>query len=252
MIKSLKSKLKAHELVLGGWVMIGHSTIIEIMAKAGFDWICIDLEHTAITYEQVENMIRAADVAGVPVLARLTSNDKDQIKRVMDNGGTGIIVPMIKTAAEARAAVQAMQYPPLGHRGVSLHRGTDFGARFDEYQDWLIKKAICIVQIEHIDAVNNCEEIFAVEGVDGYFMGLYDLSASMGLIGQLDHPDVITAMDKVYKTGKAMNKPGGFHVVEADPMRLKEAVNKGFTFIAYSMDTRIIDVACRLGIATIK
>ncbi len=232
--------------------MIGHPTIVEIMAKAGFDWVCIDLEHTATTYEQVENMIRAADVAGVPALARLTSNDEDQIKRVMDNGATGVIVPMVKTAAEAQSAVQAIQYPPLGHRGVSLHRGTDFGPRFDEYRDWLAKEAVCIVQIEHIDAVNNCEEIFAVEGVDGYFMGPYDLSASMGLTGQLDHPDVVAAMTKVRETAKKMNKPGGFHVVEPDEVRLKEAVDSGFTFIAYSIDTRIIDTVCRSAVEAVK
>lgn len=252
MTKSLKSKLKDHDLALGGWAMIGHASIIEIMAKAGFDWVCVDLEHTSTTYDQVENMIRAADIAKVPTLTRLTNNDKNQIKRVMDCGASGIIVPMVKTAEEARAAVEAMQYPPLGHRGVSLHRGTGFGPQFDEYRDWLAKEAVCIVQIEHIDAVNNCEEIFAVDGVDGYFMGPYDLSASMGLTGQLDHPDVIAAMDKVRDTAKKMNTPGGLHVVEPNEELLKESIAKGFTFLAYSIDTRIIDTACRAGIAAAR
>ena len=252
MTKSLKNKLANHDLAIGGWAMIGHPTIIEIMAKAGYDWVCIDLEHTATTYEQVENMIRAADIAQVPTLTRLTSNDADQIKRVMDCGATGIIVPMVKTAAEATAAIEAMQYPPLGHRGVSLHRGTDFGARFDEYRTWLKDEAVCMVQIEHIDAVNNCEEILSVDGVDGYFMGPYDLSASMGLTGELDHPDVKAAMTKVRETGIALNKPGGLHIVEPDEARLKDSVDQGFTFLAYSIDTRIIDAVCRSGIASVK
>ena len=249
MTKTLKSKLNNNELALGGWAMIGTPAIIEIMAKAGFDWVCIDLEHTATTYEQVENMVRAADVANVPTLVRLTSNDENQIKRVMDNGASGIIVPMVKTATEAKQALKAMHYPPLGHRGVSLHRGTDFGSRFDEYRKWLKEEAVCIVQIEHIDAVNNCEEILSVDGVDGYFMGPYDLSASMGLTGQLDHPDVKAAMAKVYEIGKRLNKSGGLHIVEPDETKLKSAIEQGFNFLAYSIDTRIIDTICRSGIA---
>ena len=222
------------------------------MAKAGFDWVCIDLEHTATTYEQVENMVRAADVANVPTLVRLTSNDENQIKRVMDNGASGIIVPMVKTAAEAKQALKAMHYPPLGHRGVSLHRGTDFGIKFDEYRTWLKEEAVCVVQIEHIDAVNNCEEILSVDGVDGYFMGPYDLSASMGLTGQLDHPDVKTAMAKVCEIGKKLNKSGGLHIVEPDEGKLKNAIEQGFNFLAYSIDTRIIDAICRSGINSVK
>ncbi len=252
MTNSLKMKLKNLELTIGGWAMIGHPTIIEIMAKAGYDWVCIDLEHTATTYEQVENMVRAADVSGVPTLVRLTSNDEDQIKRVMDNGASGIIVPMVKTADEAKTAIEAMQYPPLGHRGVSLHRGTAFGSEFDTYRNWLKDEVVCIVQIEHIDAVNNCEAILAVEGVDGYFMGPYDLSASMGLTGDLDHPDVVAAMTKVRDIGKAMDIPGGLHVVEPDEGKLKASVEQGFTFIAYSIDTRIIDAVCRSGVASVK
>ncbi len=252
MIRTLKSKLKNKELALGGWAMIGSPTIIEIMAKAGFDWVCIDLEHTATTYEQVENMVRAADNAGVPTLVRLTSNDENQIKRVMDNGASGIIVPMVKTADEARAALKAMHYPPLGHRGVSLHRGTDFGVRFDEYRKWLEDEAVCVVQIEHIDAVNNLEEIFSVDGVNAYFMGPYDLSASMGLTGQLDHPDVKAAMAKVLRVGKEMGMAGGLHIVEPDEDRLKASIEQGFTFLAYSIDTRIIDAVCRSGINSVK
>ncbi len=252
MTKSLKSKLKDNDLALGGWAMIGSPAIIEIMAKAGFDWVCIDLEHTATTYEQLENMVRAADTANVPTLVRLTSNDENQIKRVMDNGAAGIIVPMVKTADEARAALAAMHYPPLGHRGVSLHRGTDFGTRFDEYRKWLEEESVCVVQIEHIDAVNNLEEIFSVKGVDAYFMGPYDLSASMGLTGQLDHPDVKAAMDKVLRVGTEMGMAGGLHVVEPDEERLKNSIDQGFNFLAYSIDTRIIDQICRSGINLAK
>lgn len=252
-MKTLKDKLANQKLAIGAWSMIGHPTIIEIMANAGFDWVCIDLEHTSITYEQHENMIRAADIAGIPTLTRLTSaRDENQIKRVMDNGSAGIIVPMVRNAQDAIAAIQAMQYPPLGHRGVSLNRGTKFGIAFNEYREWLKTEAVCIVQIEHIDAVKHCEEIFSLDTVDGYFLGPYDLSASMGLIGQLDHPDVLDAMDRVQTIAKKMNKSGGMHVVEPNEAQLERVIKKGFNFIAYSIDTRIIDVACRSALEKVK
>lgn len=249
---SLKTKLNNNQLAIGGWAMISHAAIVEIMAATGIDWVCIDLEHTSTTYTDVENMVRAAQLHQTPALCRLTSNDEDQIKRVMDIGASGIIVPMVKTAAEARAAVQAMHYPPLGHRGVSLHRGAGFGETFKEYQDWLINDAVCIVQIEHIDAVNNLEEILAVQGVDGYFMGPYDLSASMGLTGQLDHPDVVAAMTRVRDVAASMGKPGGLHIVEPEPERLEDAISKGFTMLGYSIDARIIDTVMRQMIARVK
>jgi 2-dehydro-3-deoxyglucarate aldolase len=245
MTGTLKSKLKSNKPAIGGWAMIGHASVVEIMAASGVDWVCIDLEHTSTTYEQVENMVRAAELHQTPALCRLTSNDEDQIKRVMDIGASGIIVPMVKTSNEARAAVEAMHYPPLGHRGVSLHRGTGFGNRFKDYQDWLANEAVCIVQIEHIDAVDNLEDILSVDGVDGYFIGPYDLSASMGLTGQLDHADVVAAMTRVREVAAKMKKPGGLHIVEPDPEQLQDAIGQGFTILGYSMDVRIIDTIMR-------
>ncbi|HRC26032.1 MAG TPA: aldolase/citrate lyase family protein [Alphaproteobacteria bacterium] len=249
---SLKDKLAAHTLVLGGWVMIGHPASAEIMARAGFDWVCIDLEHTATDIETVENLIRAIEIGGAAPLVRLTNNDPNLIKRVTDSGAAGIIVPMVETPLQAQAAVDALYYPPRGKRGVGLARAQKYGAGFDSYKTWLDTQVVCIVQIEHIDAVRNAQAILSVPGVDGYMLGPYDLSASMGLPGQVDHPDVLTAIDQVRKTAKAMGKPGGIHVVEPDPARLRSAIDKGFTFIAYGIDTRIIDMACRAGLSSTR
>jgi len=254
MAKSLKKKLKDGYVTLGGWAMIGHPASVEIMARSGFDWVAIDLEHSATDMARAEDMIRAADCGGAPALVRLTSNNADQIKRVMDAGATGIIVPMVETPEDAAAAVAALYYPPKGKRGVGLARNTKYGAPdgFKDYQKWLDKEAVCIVQIEHIDAVKNAEAILSVDGVDGYMLGPYDLSASMGLAGDLDHPDVLAAMDKVREIAGRLGKPGGLHVVEPDEKRLKEAAESGFTFIAYSIDTRIIDTVCRAGVKAVK
>ncbi len=252
MTQSLKARLAAHELALGGWVMVGHPASAEIMARAGFDWVCVDLEHTATDINTAENLFRAIQQGGSTPLARLTNNDPNLIKRVMDSGAGGIIVPMIETPEQAQAAVDAVYYPPRGKRGVGLARAQLYGAGFQEYRNWLENEAVCIMQIEHINAVDNLEDILSINGVDGYFLGPYDLSASMGLAGQLDHPDVLDAISRTREIAKKLNKPGGIHIVEPDHNKLQGAIDQGFTFIAYSIDTRIIDTACRAGIKLAK
>jgi len=251
---SLKSKLANHEVALGGWCMVGHPASAEIMARSGLDWVCIDLEHSATDILSAENLIRAIQHGGSEALVRLTNNDENLIKRVMDSGATGIIVPMVRTATEMQHAVDSVYYPPRGKRGVGLARGQKYGSpgAFDDYKAWLDKDAVVVAQIEHIDAVNNLEDILGVEGVDAYFLGPYDLSASMGLSGQLDHPDVQAAIVKTAEIGKKMGKPGGLHVVEPDEQKLKDSLSQGFTFIAWSIDTRILDTVCRQGVLAAK
>lgn len=232
--------------------MIGHPASAEIMARSGFDWVCIDLEHTATGLETTENLIRAIQYGGSEALIRLTNNDPNLIKRVMDSGATGIIVPMVETAEDAKKAVEALYYPPKGKRGVGLGRAQAYGPGFNDYKATLDDKAVCVVQIEHINAVNNLEDILAIDGVDAYFLGPYDLSASMGLIGQIDHPDVVAAIEKVRTVAQKLGKPGGMHIVEADEQKLQKALDDGFRFIGYSIDTRILDATCRSAMSKIK
>jgi 2-dehydro-3-deoxyglucarate aldolase len=248
----LKEKLAKGSVCIGGWVMIGHPASAEIMGRSGLDWVAIDLEHTATSIDTAENLIRAIQYGGSEALVRLTNNDPNLIKRVMDAGASGVIVPMIETAEEAAKAVQALYYPPKGTRGVGLARAQHYGPGFEQYRAQLDSKTVCIVQIEHIRAVENLENILKVEGVDGYLLGPYDLSASMGLIGQIDHPDVQAAIQKVRAIARTLGKPGGIHIVEPDSLKLRKSIDDGFTFIGYSIDTRIIDSAYRNALTDIK
>jgi 2-keto-3-deoxy-L-rhamnonate aldolase RhmA len=250
--KTLKQKLLDKEFVIGSWITLAHPAIAEIMAVSGFDWLAVDLEHSVITIREAEEMIRVIDLNGVVPLVRLTSNKSDQIKRVMDAGSHGVIVPMVNCAKDAELAVQAVKYPPFGKRGFGLARAQGYGNRFKEYLEWQEKNSVVIVQVEHIDAVNNLEEIFSVDGVDGYMIGPYDLSGSMGIPGQLDHPDLLEAMGKISMVAAKFNKTGGVHVVEPDSRQLKQAIKEGQRFIAYSVDIRMIDQACREGLDYVK
>jgi len=239
-------------LSIGSWITLGHPAIAEIMATAGFDWLAVDLEHSAINIGQAEELIRTIDLKGTPALVRLSSNNAEQIKRVMDSGAQGVIVPMVKSSAEAAAAVEATKYPPVGTRSVGLARAQGYGTRFAEYFQWQQENSVVIVQIEHILAVNNLEDILSVEGVDGYIVGPYDLSGSLGDPGNFASEEFLSAMDEIRRVSKRLGVPGGVHIVEPDPNSLRECIEEGNKFIAYSVDTRILDIGCRAGLNQVE
>lgn len=248
----LKQKLQKKEVTLGSWITLGHPAIGEIMAKAGFDWLVVDLEHSVISLEVAGDLIRTIDLCGVAPLVRLTSNNPDQIKRVMDAGAQGIVVPMINSAAEAARAVAATRYAPRGTRGVGLGRAQGYGANFKDYLDWQNEGPVVFVQIEHKDAIDRLEEILTVPGVDGFIIGPYDLSCSMGIPGQFDRPEFVAAMTRIRETAMRLGCPAGLHIVEPDLKLLDQTISEGYTVIAYSVDIRILDVGVREGMAKMK
>jgi 2-dehydro-3-deoxyglucarate aldolase len=249
---NLKEKLRIGEITLGSWITLAHPAIAEIMARAGFDWLAVDLEHSVITIREAEELIRVIDLCGVVPLVRLSTNDPVQIKRVMDAGAHGVIVPMVNSAEEARKAVESVRYPPDGRRGVGLARAQGYGSSFEQYKEWVNQESIVIVQVEHIMAVENLEAILAVEGVDGFIVGPYDLSGSLGIPGQFDNELMIEAMSKIQTFMSSSSKIPGYHVVEPDVDQLQQRVREGYRFFAYSVDIRMLDTCCRSAIKKIK
>lgn len=242
---TLKDKLRKGVPTIGTWLTLAHPALAEMAARAGFDWVAVDLEHSSITLRECEDLIRVLDLAGTTPLVRLTANDPDLIKRVMDSGARGVIVPSISTEEEAQLAVEAVHYPPRGRRGVGLARAHGYGADFAGYMKRLGREAVVVAMIENAQGVENAERILGVPGVDAYFLGPYDLSASLGVIGRTSHPKVEKAIAKVRAAAKKAGKPGGLHVVEPDPAALKRRIKEGFKFVAYSLETRIYDVSVR-------
>ncbi|MFH1596505.1 MAG: aldolase/citrate lyase family protein [Pseudomonadota bacterium] len=249
---TLKEALKRRETTIGSWITLAHPAIAEIMAKAGFEWLVVDLEHSAITMGEAAELIRVIDLCGVVPLVRLSANDAVQIKRVMDAGAHGVIVPMVNTAAQAEQAVASVSYPPRGWRGVGLARAQGYGDNFEGYREWLQQEAVVIVQVEHIQAVENLKEILAVEGVDGFIVGPYDLSGSLGIPGQFEHPLMQEAMERIRIGGANSRKAPGIHVVEPDLAELRRRLDQGYRFVAYSLDIRMLDRACRAGLDAVR
>lgn len=251
-VTSLKSKLAKRQLTLGSWITLAHPAIAEIMSGAGFDWLAVDLEHSVITIREAEELIRVIALSGVCPLVRLSDNDPVLIKRVMDAGAHGIIVPMVNSAADAERAVEAVRYPPKGKRGVGLARAQGYGASFESYKKWLDEESVVVVQVEHIEAVENLEAILSVDGIDGFIVGPYDLSASLGVPGQFDHRSMMEAIDRVRSTAIASDRAAGIHVVQPDVEELLQRVEEGYSFLAYSLDVRMLDAACRSGLDGIR
>lgn len=249
---NLKEKLKNNELTIGSWITIGHPAIVEIMAGAGFDWLCIDMEHTDIDLSMCVLLIRTIQGKGLKALIRVSKNEEVIIKRVLDSGADGVIVPMVNFIEDAEKAVDYVKYPPIGKRGVGLFRAQDYGYKFDEYKKWVKDEAVIIAQIEHKEAVKNIDEILSVDGIDGTIIGPYDLSASMGFPGEFDREDVISSIEAVKDACIKHKKPYGFHIVDSDPKNTIKKIKDGCRFVAFSTDFFLLGDSARAGMREIK
>ncbi len=249
---SLKTKLKNNQLTLGSWITIGHPAIVDIMASAGFEWLVVDMEHTSIDLTMAHNLISTIQANGMKALVRVSKNEEVIIKRILDMGADGIVVPMIKSKPDALEAIDYAKYPPIGKRGVGLFRAQKYGLGFEDYKKWVNDELVIIAQIEHIDAVKNIEEIIATDGIDGIIIGPYDLSGSMGFPGKYHRSDVKQAIEHVLEICKENSFPSGFHVIESDPGKLQERISQGCTFLAYSLDFFFLGDSARNGMKSIR
>lgn len=233
---SLKNKLKNSQLTIGSWIMIGNPISIEVMSLAGFEWLVVDMEHTSIELDTAQTLIATIQANGMKALVRVSKNEEVVIKKVLDMGADGIIVPMVCSRDDAIQAVNYAKYPPVGKRGVGLYRASKYGVNFEAYKKWVNEELVIIAQIEHIDAVRNIDEILQVEGIDATIIGPYDLSGSMGYPGEFEREDIKAAVQKTLDKCKQYNIPSGFHVVDTDPKKLQQKIDQGCIFLAYGID----------------
>lgn len=222
-------------------MQIGHCAVAEIFARAGFDWVCVDLEHGAIDLETMTSIFRTLDAFDCVPVARLPLNDPVWIHRCLDAGARGLIIPMVNSASEAEKAISEAKYPPRGVRGFGYSRANMHGMDFDSYIKEANDEIAMVMQIEHKNAIANLEEIARVDGVDGFFIGPLDLSGSMGITGQLDHPDMAAALDKYKKVCNDFDLSAGMHLVRPNEDTIQSSINQGYTLIALGLDNVFID-----------
>jgi len=253
-IPSLRQRLRAGETVIGSWVNSGSSMIAELMAACGFDFLCVDVEHSAVDLPQTQQLFQAIR-SGHPdcaAMVRLHGVDYALVKRYLDAGASGVVAPLVRTRDEAMMLVQATKYPPQGLRGVGFCRANAYGLRLADECARANDEILLAVQIEHIEAVRNIDAILSVPGIDAAFIGPYDLTASMGITAHFDHPDYLAALDAILNACQSHNVAPGIHIVPPDPVQAKARIGEGYRFLAYSLDITMVAAACNEGLAALR
>ena len=250
-MKSIREKLLKRELCIGTWIQNGHPGIAEQLADCGFEWLCADMEHTDIDVHTYAQLARAISGKNAAPLARVLKNDVYEIRSVLDNGASGVIVPLVETAEEARKAVSAAKYPPEGVRGFAFCLANRWGECLDEYAAEANAGVSVVVMAETRKAIENIDEIAAVEGVDGILIGPYDLSGFYGVLGQTAHPLVCDASRRVVEACEAHGKSPGFHLVTPTVQEIQRIVSSGFRFIALGMDNVFMMNAAKEALAAL-
>ncbi len=248
MLSSFRTRLKgAGEPLIGTLVTLSSPAVAEILAEVGFDWLFVDLEHATMEVADAQALLQAAGERADCVL-RIPLNDEIWIKKALDTGAAGIIVPQVNTAEDARRAVACAKYPPQGRRSIGLARAQGYGARLQEYLEHANADTAVIVQIETAEAVRNVEEIAAVEGVDVLFVGPYDLSASLGRMGQVGDVQVTAAIARVQEVGQRAGLPLGIYAGTAETAR--DYADQGYRLIAVGSDTTMLAQASKQALNT--
>ena len=249
-MNKLKKALINNTLSIGTWMQIGHPACAEILAGSGFDWICVDLEHGVIDLESMANIFRAIERFDCVPIARLPINDPVWIHRTLDAGAQGLIVPMIKNKGQALQAIRESKYPPIGDRGFGYSRANEYGVNFTEYIKQANDDIAVILQIEHIDAINNIDDILGLDGLDGTFIGPLDLAGSMGTVDNLESQLFKDALKTYLNASKKHKKTTGMHVVRPDADNIKKAIADGYKLIALGLDTVFLEEKSREMLST--
>ena len=248
MALSFRQRLKDHETLIGTIVSLASPEVAEVLSAAGFDLLFIDAEHSPLEALTIQHILQGA--GSTPCLIRLARADEVSIKKALDVGAAGVIAPMVNSAEQAAQVVRWARYAPLGTRGVGVGRAHGYGFKFQEYVSSANDETVVVVQAEHSDAVNNMEAIVQVPGVDAVLVGPYDLSASLGRLGEVTHPEVVSAIEHVTQVCRAAQMPLGIFGMSAEAV--KPYIEQGYTLITVGIDTVLLGNAARQVLAQLK
>jgi 2-keto-3-deoxy-L-rhamnonate aldolase RhmA len=233
--KTFADLLTLDRAAIGSLLTVAAPFVAEIYSAASLDWIFVDAEHGSLGHAEVLSILQAASI---PTLVRCPAHDEGWIKKTLDAGADGLIIPQVKTKDEALKLVKFAKYPPLGERGLGSGRAHGYGKNSKDYISSANKSTSLVLQIEHIEGVKNAEAIMSVPGVDAIFIGPYDLSVSLGIPGDIQNLEVKKSILNLQKIAHAKNMPIGIYA--GDAQTAKEYLSIGFNFIALSYDTKFL------------
>ena len=234
-INNFAKRLRSNEVLTGTLVSLPSPEICELLANIGYDWLFIDAEHGAFNPQQAQTMLQAA--TPTPCLIRVPADETIWLKKALDIGAAGVIVPQVHNATQAKKIITNCKYAPAGDRGIGIGRAHKYGIDFERYLKNANEETAVVLQAESSEAVENINAIVALEGVDAILIGPYDLSASMGITSQFEHVEFLNVMKSIKKKADLANMPCGIHVVDPSVSDLKERIAEGYRFIAYSIDS---------------
>ena len=237
---ALKQKLRNRERLFAGWVSYAHPSVTETFARAGFDLMFIDMEHSTISIEQGQRIIAASQAEGVPCIPRPVSHSNDYLKPLLESGADGLLIQMVETPEHVQALIRDVKYPPIGRRTYGVNRAQAYGFDFDEYiQNWNATSTF-MLQIESVKGVENIDQLLAFDEVDGVMIGPLDISGSLGVPGQTTHPLVIEASRKVIKACERHGKSCGTQVADANPASVNALFDLGYNYAILGSDLFVL------------
>jgi 2-keto-3-deoxy-L-rhamnonate aldolase RhmA len=236
---TFRQRVNAGERLIGTIVSLADPSVSEIMLQAGFDWLWIDGEHSALDISTIQLLAQAAGDS--PVMVRVPAIDEAWVKKTLEAGVDGVVFPLVNTPELAERAVALSKYPPLGQRSVGVARAQGYGASTDEYLRTANERLCTMVQIEHYKGVENLESILAVPGVDAVLVGPLDLSASMGKPGHFDDPNIRSTIEYVRQTCSEAAMPVGIFCGTAERARM--ALEQGYNFVVAGVDAMLLQAA---------
>lgn len=235
---------KKNKFKLGTWITSFNPSALEIISELKFDWICVDMEHSTINFEQLSILTSIIQKSKIEAWVRVGNNELLQIKKSLDLGVDGIIIPMIKSEEEAKNAVKFSRYPPVGIRSYGYCKANKYGINFNQYLK-KNKNLKVILQIEHVTAIENLEKILSVKNIDGTFIGPYDLSGSINQPGNLNSKKMKKLINIYEKISIRKKKPMGFHQVKINFNELNLKIKKGYKYICIGTDLEFLGSAYR-------
>jgi 2-dehydro-3-deoxyglucarate aldolase/4-hydroxy-2-oxoheptanedioate aldolase len=249
--RSFRDRVLAGETLIGLFIDLGSPASAELCASAGYDWLLVDLEHGAGTEADLPGQLRAIELGGSTALVRPQSGERIRIGRALDMGARGIMVPRLDAAEQAREAVSFLRYPPDGIRGVATRvRGAGLGVVPHPEVKRLNGRVVGIIQIESVGGLRDADAIAAIDGVDVLFVGPADLSHSLGIPGQFQHPDYVAALERVLAACQAHGKAPGILVY--DPAVARRHIELGFTFVGIGADGGFVADGAARSLAAVR
>ena len=237
---SIKSKLQNRTSIFASWTSIGHPQVTEMLVRCGVDFLGIDIEHSTISQEQSQRIIAACHAHRVACLPRVATHNQEAIQRVLDSGPDGVIVPTVETPEQVEKIIGWVKYPPLGKRGYGIARAQGYGHDFDNYTSNWNEESVLVIQIESIQAVENIDTLLQFTEVDGVMVGPYDISGSLDVPGQIDHPKVQEAGRRVVEACKKFGKACGTQDIDPTAKSVGNALDAGYTFVVLASDVFIL------------